>query len=459
MLNETEKEINKDISCFSKLKLSNINKINKVFFHNKIIQYRNILKSEYENDNNFKEIVPAIQRQSKMNNIYKSIIKNGLKFNSHIMKVINMAIENIDNKKINKSGKEENKGKSMFNLPKIEMLKKQKEKYDKLKIKKLKLIKLNKENFEFKNISHINNISLNSLNESAKINKRPKLIFHNFSSITNNSTKNLENLKINFSRNKDLTLTPSNISKIEPSTNITYDFSKKTTKNNNIKKSFILTNNSKSYNIINKCNQEINQSNHKTKNINKIIKDFDKSINLKFKKDKSLVLDHKVIEEKNSSKNKYKKQERENMIDIKRKLEFKLSDHLAYENRKEYTQILQLKQTEPHYNLHLNEMNEINQKILERRKNEKRVINKINLMVNDEYSKSLEMNEKMDKINAKNKKIKRLYSSNKYIFPKDFFVTKYKNYGAKGNLIPSIINIRKNKMKNFGFHKRYLSYI
>jgi hypothetical protein len=490
MLNKTEKENNKDINCFTKLKTINMNKD---FIHNKIFLYRKNMKSEYEHDNNFKEIMPIILKQSKMNNVYKALIKNGIKFNSRFIRLIQRTVDDIKNKRILKSYKEKNKGKIFYNLPKIEILKTQKEKYKKLNIKKIRIIKL-------KNLGHINNInnlSFNFINESAKIDKRPKLIFRHFSSISNKSTKNLSNLNfISNSPNKDLTLTPSNISIAEPSTNITYEFSNKIKKSNHknsffkltnisksydiihkcnsevdqgdyktkninkIKKSnhknsfFKLTNISKSYDIIHKCNSEVDQGDYKTKNINRIKKDFDKSIYQRLIRDKYLDLDRKIIEEKNKFNNKYIIQQKKNFKNIKKKLEVKISSHLAYENRKELTQILKEKKSDIPYNLHLNEINKINQRILERRKKEKKIIYELNSIANDEYLKGIEINKKMDKINQKNKILKNNSFGNINIFNDDMDF-----FQPKGNLIPSLLNIRKNKMKNIRIYKRCLDYI
>ena len=125
--------------------------------------------------------------------------------------------------------KEKKKERRIYNLPKIDRLKTKKEKYDNIKIKKIRLIKLNKEKFEeykTKMRKHINT-SLSTINETAKINKRLKLFFPNVSSISNNSTKNL-----NILDNNDLTLSPSNLSLKDLNTNITNNIPKKLRKNN-----------------------------------------------------------------------------------------------------------------------------------------------------------------------------------------------------------------------------------
>ena len=232
MLNETAKENYKDINCFSHLESINTNKES---ISTKIKQYRKNMEISYKNDQLFEEIMPTIQKQSKMNNIYQALIKNGLKYNSQIIRLIYRTITNINMRRIQKIEKEKKKEINPYNLPKIDMLKNQKEKYDNLNIKKIKILKLNKEKLEeykTKMRSHINT-SMDAINESAKINNRPKLLFNNISPISNSSHKNLEkynnhnyidftnetndpNKKTPINKNilsfkKSLTLTPTNI--------------------------------------------------------------------------------------------------------------------------------------------------------------------------------------------------------------------------------------------------------
>ena len=480
-----------DLNCFSQLEFNNKNKES---IHNKIKEYRKSMKSTYEDEQLFEEIMPTIQKQSQMNNIYQALIKNGLKYNTQIVRLIYRTITNISMRKIQKNFIDKKKEKkNPYSLPKIDMLKIQKEKYDNNEIKKIKLIKLNKEKLEEyksklrKRIS----IPLNTINESAKIKKRPKLYFQNFSSITNNSAKNLNNLEnIDFNTNKeynttkqnnknkydiifnkDLTLTPSNISMIEPSTNISNYLSKKMKRNNSNKtnifyteskknNSFILSNKSKSFGIIKKCDQGVKQGNHNSKDLSKFKKDFDKSIHQKINSEDLLDLDHKVLEEKRRLIDKYTLLERNNIRRIKRELKEKISDNFAYENRKEFIELLKVDKNAHAYNLHLIEVDKINQEILKRINGERKKINKIKLMVDNELCRSIVINKKMDEINEKNRRINKYNSAKKVVFPEKFLVPKEKNFGLKGNLVPSLIHIRKREMKNMGSrNKKYLNKI
>ena len=91
---------------------------------------------------------------------------------------------------------------------------------------------------------------------------------------------------------------------------------------------------------------------------------------------------------------------------------------------------------------------------MKKKKKKKKLIYELNSLANDEYLKGIEINKKMDKINQKNKILKNNSFVNINIFNDDMDF-----FQPKGNLIPSLINIRKNKMKNIRIYKRCLDYI
>ena len=93
-------------------KLNNINKINyfcKLFqykdilstktFSNKIKSYRNQIKINYQKEPLFSEIMPTINKQATSNNIYQSFIKNSIKYNSQLVRLIHRTIKNKYEKK------------------------------------------------------------------------------------------------------------------------------------------------------------------------------------------------------------------------------------------------------------------------------------------------------------------------------------------------------------------------
>ena len=108
-----------DINCFTQLDLNNINKD---LMHSKIKEYRQNMKSAFEDEKLFEEIMPTIQKQTQMNNIYQALIKNGLKYNSQIIRLIYRTISNINMRTMHKNITEKkNERKDIYHLPKIEM--------------------------------------------------------------------------------------------------------------------------------------------------------------------------------------------------------------------------------------------------------------------------------------------------------------------------------------------------
>ena len=110
MLNENGTEIN-DLNCFSQL---NLNKNNKESIHIKIKEHRKSIKNIYENNKLFREIMPEIKKQSESKNLYNALIKNGLKYNSQIMRLIYRTISEINRKRIQRSAKEKKKKKNQY---------------------------------------------------------------------------------------------------------------------------------------------------------------------------------------------------------------------------------------------------------------------------------------------------------------------------------------------------------
>ena len=154
--------------------------------------------------------------------------------------------------------------------------------------------------------------------------------------------------------------------------------------------------------------------------------------------------------------NKYSLSEENNIRTIKKELKEKISNNFAYQNRKELAEILKVDKNAHAYNIQLREMDFMNKKILKRLDLERKKINRVKIMADDELCRSIVINKKMDEINEKNRQIKILSLSKKVLFPEKFLIPKVKNFGLKGDLVPTIIHIRKNKMKSMGKqHKKY----
>ena len=456
MLEEID-EVNK-VNFFSQIN-SDKKQRNEGSVHDKIKAMRKDMRLAYEKEPYFSDIMPTINKQTKAKNMYKFLIRNGLKYHSQIIRVIFRTINNLTIKHLPKSIEKEEKKKNLYKLPKIDNLKKKKDEIDN-KMKKIKLIRLQAKKFEdFKSQTKIRNLSpLTTIN-----NKSTKSIF--FNNISSKSTKNTNNFKKNFStlnfnlnpfidndnennNKKDISMSPksdinnTNITNIKNS-KLHFDSILNEEKN----KSFIKSNYSQSLNIINRCNNGVKKGNRVSVDVTRYKKEFEKSLHNKIRSQDLLDLDHKVLEAEKKRINKYTKLEEQNIKSIKKQLKEKISDNFAYKNRKEFIEILKQNKNAKEYNLHLLEIDEINKKMVKRVNLERKRINKIKLMAEDEFCRSIVIKKKMDEINNKNFKIKKLNSSQDVILPEKFLIPIVKNFGLNGDLIPSIINIRNTQMK------------
>ena len=455
-------EVNK-INFFSKINSDKKPK-NEGSVHDKIKLLRKNMKLDYEKDPYFSDIMPTINKQTKSKNMYQFLIRNGLKYNSPIIRLIyrtinELALKQQSPKSLNK---EKEKKKNVYNLPHIDILKTLNKKIENNNIKKIKLIRLETKKFEeFKN----NKFNIKRHLTTSKSQKN--IIFNNISSISTKNTKNYEkdilslspttNTNTNTNNNNILLLNTenhNNINNIKKS-KINFNYLLNEKKNN----SFIINNHNKSLDIINRCNKEVKDGHKVNIDVSNYKKEFEKSIHNKINSQDLLDLDHKVLEHQKKRINKYTRLEENNIKKIKKQLKEKISDNFAYENRKEFMEILKQDKNAKEYNLHLIEVDQYNKKMFRRINLERKRINKIKLMADDEFCRSIVIKKKMDEINQKNTRIKKMNSSQEIILPQKFLIPKVKNFGLKGDLVPSIINIRKYKIRDIRNSIKYLDKI
>ena len=110
------------------------------------------------------------------------------------------------------------------------------------------------------------------------------------------------------------------------------------------------------------------------------------------------------------------------------------------------------------YDLYLKEADKINKKLIKRIILERKKINKIKSMVNDEFKRSIAINKRMNEINEKNREIHKSAISNKVVLPEKFLTPIANNLGLQGNLVPSLINIRKKGIEHIGIKKYNYNY-
>ena len=441
-----------DLNCFSQLN------INEESIEDKIKKY----KKELEHNKLFFDIMPEIKHNEKKN-IYQALIKNGLKYNSPLIRLIYKTISEVTRKDMRKSFEENKKEKNnKYHLPNIKMLKTKKVKYEDNNIIKIRKIKLKKERLEQCKTN------LKTINESQKIKKNRLLFFPNFTS--SQSTKNINSYnknKSNISFNKNMNLDNTTSSLKELSTNISNNYSRNVNKyktyinpifHSDKKNSLFVLNQSKSMDILQKCEKEVKKVKRASIDISHYKKDYDILINEKINSLDPPDLDHQVLEEKNKLSNKYTLMEEKNFEKMKKKLEEKFSDNFAYRNRKELMEILKKDKNARAYDLYLKEADKINKKLIKRIILERKKINKIKSMVNDEFKRSIAINKRMNEINEKNREIHKSAISNKVVLPEKFLTPIANNLGLQGNLVPSLINIRKKGIEHIGIKKYNYNY-
>ena len=168
-------EVNK-VNFFSQIN-SDKKQRNEGSVHDKIKALRKDMRLAYEKEPYFSDIMPTINKQTKAKNMYKFLIRNGLKYHSQIIRVIFRTINNLTIKHLPKSIEKEEKKKNLYKLPQIDNLKKKKDEIDN-KMKKIKLIRLQAKKFEdFKSQTKIRNLSPLTTINGQKNNKSTKSIF------------------------------------------------------------------------------------------------------------------------------------------------------------------------------------------------------------------------------------------------------------------------------------------
>ena len=171
--------------------------------------------------------------------------------------------------------------------------------------------------------------------------------------------------------------------------------------------------------LIKKCKFGINKGKNVEKNFKSFIHqnhDINKNI-INDKSDKnSFNIENLLNEHKNSKKideddfdDKYKFLEKKKYEEFKKELTFKISDLLAYSNRKEYEKKVKNPNLFNEYQLYLEDINSLNKENIFKRKLEKKKMNKINILLEDFQIGKILLKKKLNKYNERDllyKKIK-----------------------------------------------------
>ena len=223
------------------------------------------------------------------------------------------------------------------------------------------------------------------------------------------------NNKYNFSFNLDYGISKRINTKLNSyiyKSNYNFNDSKKNNNSSIISLSSQSISKEKSLDIINKCNKEIEQGSEFNISLHKYIKDFHKSFQLNISKDDLLDVEHKVLLEKKKLKNKFVKLEEKNIKKIKKFMKNKISNNLAFKNRKEYNEILKIEKDANAYNFQSLEINKEKKIIKKKLAQNKNSIDKVIKMAEGEFYNNILLRERIKKISEKYRKIKRKMRSN-----------------------------------------------
>lgn len=443
-------DLKKDLmifSCFNGFKIDEEKDKEKIVTLHETIEENNNTILDCYSQSYFKDILPNILKASRNNNFYNKLVKKGYKYKSQFFKILFKAI-----REINEGGKKyfsplKIKRYNIYRLPEIEIIKNKKEKVEKMNEKKLKKLRLEKEKLsKYTEIINEQLASSNAFNMKKIL--TPKNISPldtlNLSSISNSFKKKF-NSTIKF---KNLDLSPSSK---EASTYYKSGFKFKTLSRNNSYNNILNTPfniNSVNY-IYDKCQEEIEHGNKVAENFFKYEQKMSKSIEKKLLKNNNENKDKynmkRIIEDRANRKSKYAKLEENNIKLIKKKINEKISDFYAFKNRKEFQGILRSNENTHAYKLYLDEMNKINHKMIKRRKIERKRIDKIETLCDFGYRKKEYLKNKIDIYNKRHKEEKKVLN---IIANDDFFVlNKNDNKEQIGNLLPKLLSLRNNCLK------------
>lgn len=421
-------------------------------FHQIIEKDKEFILNCYLNQPFYKDSINQLEKASKGTLAYQRMLKNGLKNKSSFIKVLLNSIKKLNQvKKVRP--KKIKKLKYGYNVSEIDIVRKKK--YDIEKRNKLKAVQ-RKTNFmlflEKRYNSVDNNKKMNSLLSAGKnimeldtnisTNKNSRINSGN-TRIFSGITKNLDNIS---TINRSLTRSASMNSMLSRRTNdskikIDYTFpEKKLIKFNS---------------ILGKCKEEINHGNRIGGKFEKFTNLINENLSLvkqnRDNKEDNNIQDQRIIEDKITNKQKYKLLEIEKFNELKRKIDAKISDNYAYSNRKEYAEYVKDKRKEEEFDLYLEDINKINEKLEKKKVREKEKFHEIEDLLDDVYKKKKYLKNKINNYNYNRiiEKEYEKYMKDNFVFNDEYFMlNEKKSEEHKGTFIPKLLEKKEEISKN-----------
>ena len=350
----------------------------------------------YEKNEDFHDIMPFINKHKTTAENNKKLVYTKMKFHTPFMKT---SVNNV--KKI-----EARKNNIKLTKNKINELYKQSD-YDlkKLKMKTIERFKKLKE-LDLKNDSSIlhkyliRNSSDFNENMKAKTSKINKNFSFNDSYSLNNSNNNFSMSNI-FTKNTNNSKEKSTYNKSDTNfRNISFKSLKINTPKINEAKY-----------IIYRCGEEMDSCKEVNESMNKMDEALSKTIKNSYKSIK-LSSETGLFNLDNIAFKKYKIMETNNLKEIKRKMNEKISDFYAFRNRKGFNDLIKNSGSTNAYYIYMHDMDKTNARLEERRNKAKKIIDKVELLCEDEVNKKEYLKNLIDIYNKKHSKIKNLQKIN-----------------------------------------------
>ena len=168
-------------------------------------------------------------------------------------------------------------------------------------------------------------------------------------------------------------------------------------------------------------------------------------------KEDNNIQDQKIVEDKINIKKRYKILEIEKYKELKKRIDIKISDNYAYYNRKEYEKFIKNRKKNEEYDLYLEDINKINEKIEKKKTKKKEKLNEIETLLDDVYKKKNYLKNKLKVYNYNNQieKENEEYIKSNIVLDDDYFLLdEKKKEEHKGSLVPTLLSKKEEISKN-----------
>jgi hypothetical protein len=404
-------------------------------FHETIQVTKDFILNCFEKKPYYNELMPTIMRNNRGNQLYR---KTGRKMHDGKLEFLHNSKKALDTShKLDQSITEEkNKSIKYYKIPKLELMKKRKQQLDNYMKKKnrisnkLRLLTKSNSMPYMKNVNKKSQIKSESMGKSTiKINKINTKENKNNNL---NSTISMDTFHTN-NNNKNDSMMNFNNKKVRKLHSVN---SLKNFKSRNIVKRSTLEN------ILNKCNEELDLAQNMGNNVENYNKD--KSGDEIFLRIKNELKnrDQRVIEDNGKGNKKYKKLEKERFIELKKKMDMKVSEDYAYLNRKVLQEFMINNENIIAYRIYMKEMHKINEKIEKKKEIEKKNLSAVENLLENTFRQKEYLKYKIDNYYMKNAKINEF--NNFCLKNKDDYYMSKNNYKdvLKGDLLPKLIELK-----------------